>query len=55
MPTGGAGNNAFYENAQTVTKNYTITAGNNAMSAGPVTIAPSVTVTIPAGSYWTIV
>lgn len=55
QPTGGAGNNVFYENPQTVTTNYTITTGSNAMSAGPITVAPGVTVTIPAGSTWRIV
>lgn len=51
----GAIGDIFYENAQTVTSNYTITSGKNAMSAGPVTIDTGVTVTIPTGSYWTIV
>ncbi len=53
--TGGVGNAVFYENDQTVTSNYTITTGKNAMSAGPITIANTVTVTIPSGSVWTIV
>jgi hypothetical protein len=44
----------FFENQQTINANYTITTGNNAMSAGPVTIANGVTVTIPAGSKWLI-
>jgi hypothetical protein len=52
----GAGANAvFYENDQTVTGNYTITAGKNAMSAGPITIDAGITVTIPGGSVWTII
>ena len=45
----------FYENDQTVTGNYTISAGANAMSAGPIAIAANKTVTIPAGSEWTVV
>jgi len=53
--TGGANNPVFYENDQTVTVNYSITAGKNAMTAGPVTIADGVNVTIPDGSTWTIV
>lgn len=44
----------FYENPQTVTSNYTISANNNAMSAGPITINSNVVVTIPSGSVWTI-
>lgn len=55
QPLGGAGDQIFYENGQTVTTSYTITTGNNAMTAGPVTIATGATVTIPSGSTWTIV
>jgi hypothetical protein len=51
----GAINDIFYENGQTVSSNYTITAGKNAMSAGPVTVDVGVTVTIPVGSNWAIV
>jgi len=53
--TGGAGNAAFYENDTTITTDYTITTGKNAMSAGPITVNSGVTVTIPSGSCWTIV
>jgi len=53
--TGGVGNAVFYENDQVVTSDYTITTGKNAMSAGPITIANTVVVTIPSGSVWTIV
>lgn len=61
--TGGAtaDNQAFtsetpiYENVQTITANYCITTGSNAMSAGPILIADGVTVDIPDNSEWTIV
>ena len=53
--TGGVGNAAFYENDMTITANYTITTGKNAMTAGPITIADGVSVTIPDGSVWSIV
>ena len=53
--TGGGPDDAFYENTQTITTNYTITANKNAMSAGPITIDSGVTVTIPSGSTWSIV
>ena len=53
--TGASGNPVFFENDQNVTGDYTITTNRNAMSAGPVTIDAGVTVTIPAGSVWTIV
>jgi hypothetical protein len=45
----------FYENDQTVTGNYSITAGKNAMTAGPVTVNSGVTVTVPSGSSWSII
>jgi hypothetical protein len=53
--TGGVGNAVFYENDQMVTADYTITVGKNAMSAGPITIANNITVTIPTGSTWSII
>jgi hypothetical protein len=51
----GAQQDVFYENAQIVSSNYTITTNKSAMSAGPVTLDTSVTVTIPSGSRWVIV
>ena len=54
MPVGAGSDKVFYENDQTVTTNYTITTGKNAMSAGPITLDPGVTVTIPSGSEWSI-
>lgn len=54
-PTGAGGDRVFYENDQTVTTNYTITNGKNAMSAGPITINSGVTVTVGAGETWTVV
>lgn len=53
--TGGGVDDVFYENAITVTTDYTITTGKNAMSAGPIEIADGITVTIPDGSTWSIV
>lgn len=53
--SGGGGNPFCYENDITVTADYTITSGKNAMSAGPIYIADGVTVTIPDGSEWSIV
>lgn len=51
----GSINGIFWENGTTITTSYTITANKNAMTAGPVTIADGVTVTIPDGSSWTVV
>lgn len=52
--TGAPGNSVFIENDQTVTGNYTLTAGKNAHSAGPISIADGIVVTIPTGAVWTI-
>ena len=53
--TGGGTDAVFYENDTNITENYTITAGKNAMSAGPIEIDTGATVTIPSGSVWTVV
>jgi hypothetical protein len=53
--TGGNMDQIFYQNGQTVTTNYTITAGQNAGTFGPVTVNSGVTVTVPTGSTWSIV
>jgi hypothetical protein len=53
--SGGGANQVFYENDQVVTTSYTLTTSKNAMSAGPITINSGVTVTIPAGQFWSIV
>ena len=45
----------FYENDIGVSQSYTITTGKNAMSAGPITLAANVVVTIPNGSVWSVV
>jgi hypothetical protein len=45
----------LWENNATISSNYTITTGNNALSAGPVSIASGVTVTVPSGSSWVVV
>ena len=44
----------LYEHAHTIASNYSITSGNNALSAGAVTIKSGVSVTIPTGSTWII-
>jgi hypothetical protein len=45
---------AIYENADDIAANYSITAGKNAFSVGPITIASGVTVTVPSGQRWVI-
>jgi len=46
--------NGIVVNSQTISSDYTIAAGNNAMSAGPVSISNGITVTIATGSVWTV-
>ena len=43
------------ENSNTISSNYTVSTNFNAMSAGPMSIANGVSVTVPSGSAWTIV
>lgn len=50
-----SGGTPIYLNGQTVSADYTIPANYNGMSAGPITIANGVTVTITSGSEWSIV
>lgn len=52
---GGGSDQIFYLNGQTVTTNYTIPTGQNAMSTGPITINSGVTVTVPSGSVWKVI
>ena len=52
---GASAGGAIYENSQSITADYTLTANTNGMSAGPITIDSGVTVTIPSGSTWVIV
>ena len=53
--SGASAGGAVYENTQTITQNYAMTTGKNGMSAGNVTVASGITVTIPSGSRWVIV
>ena len=52
---GASAGGAIYETSNTISANYTLTAGTNGLSAGPITIASGVVVTIPSGSRWVIV
>lgn len=53
----GAQNNgyAYVYNTNGINANWTVPSGYNAMSAGPITIADGVTVTISNGSSWAVV
>lgn len=52
---GGGSDQVFYENDQTVTTSYTLSASVNAMSAGPVSISASAVVEVPSGQVWVVV
>jgi hypothetical protein len=47
--------NGLVVNSATVSANYTVPAGSNAMSAGPVTVNSGITVTVSSGSVWTVI
>jgi len=47
--------NGIVVNNATIAANYTIATGDNAMSAGPVTVNTSIVVTVSSGSRWVVV
>lgn len=49
------GGDGYIENDADITVSATINSGKNALSAGPVTIAAGITITVPSGSVWTVV
>jgi hypothetical protein len=48
-------NGVVLEANTVISSNYTMTAGKNGLTPGPVTINTGITVTIPSGSTWTVV
>jgi hypothetical protein len=46
------GNGGLIVNATTISNNYTLPAGYNAISVGPVTVESGVTVTVTSGQTW---
>ena len=48
-------NGCIYENNKTITSDFTTSTTKNSMSAGPITVDTGVTLTIPSGSFYTIV
>ena len=50
--TGGGTDKIFYNNGQTVTTAYTVPSGENAMSAGPVSVNSGINVTLTGTSEW---
>jgi len=45
----------FVENSITLDTDYTLADNRNAMSAGPVTVADGITITVGDGSTWSVV
>jgi hypothetical protein len=52
---GGAGTAGIYLNAQTITVNTTVASGYNGMSAGTISVANGIVVTVANGSRWVVV
>jgi hypothetical protein len=46
---------AIYENSATISASHTIASGTNGMSAGPVSVASGITLTVSSGSVYTVV
>ena len=53
--TAHVSSNGITVNANTIATSYTIAAGNNGLSAGPVSVNTGVTVTVSTGSVWTVI
>ena len=53
--SGNTTTKGLYEHAHTISVNYSITSGNNALTAGPITINNGISVTVPTGSSWIII
>jgi hypothetical protein len=51
----GSASGFYFEHLNTVATSTAIVSGNNAVSAGPMTINSGVTVTVPVGSTWVVV
>ena len=47
-------NNAVIELSQNINSSYTVSAGRNALTIGPITLAANCTITVPANSRFVI-
>lgn len=45
----------FWENTNNLNSNYTLTAGNNGLVVGPLTVANGVSITVPDGQRLVII
>ena len=55
VPVGGGTDKIFYENDLSINTSYTLGTNKNAVTAGPITISATATVTVPSNGNWTIV
>ena len=53
-PSNTVANNCVYENSRTISSNFTFSTDKSGMSAGPITVATGISVTIPSGGRWVI-
>jgi len=51
---GAQAGGVIFENALTISANYTLTTSKNGLSVGPITIGSGVVVTIPSGQRWVV-
>ena len=51
---GAQAGGVIFENALTISANYTLTTSKNGLSVGPISIGSGVTVTIPSGQRWVV-
>jgi hypothetical protein len=54
LSAGGGGGGPIAETAQVISQNLTLTAGNNGLSLGPVEVAATYEVTVPANATWMV-
>ena len=52
---GAQAGGVIYENSLTISSNYTLTAGKNGFSVGPITVNSGVSVTVPSGQRWVVI
>jgi hypothetical protein len=52
--SGASAGGVIWENSLVVSSNYTLAAGKNGFSVGPITINSGVSVTVPSGQRWVI-
>lgn len=55
QPTGGSTDQVFFLNSTVITANYLVPNNTNAMSTGPITVNPGVTVSLSANSRWAVI